>query len=156
MVTRPKVLCKPHYGKVIPNGEENVFLWIMQAVMEVLNKSHFSLQMENCPIPIAEHSGKYKLKLHSYSFFKVKNNFSLFGLSDEVLCFLVAQRAASQLPEIKFGDTKKRSGTQTRAIHEWCRLAQVAELFSYLQLWHLAVLYSLELQGYIVSHLKVL
>ena len=25
--------------------------------MEVLNKSHFSFQMRNCPIPIAEHSG---------------------------------------------------------------------------------------------------
>ena len=27
--------------------------------MEVLNKSHFSLQIENCPIPVAEHSGLY-------------------------------------------------------------------------------------------------
>ena len=25
--------------------------------MEVLNKSRFSLQMRNCPIPVAEHSG---------------------------------------------------------------------------------------------------
>ena len=41
----------------MPNGAENVFLSIVQAVTEVLNKSHFSLQMENCPIPIAEHSG---------------------------------------------------------------------------------------------------
>ena len=41
----------------IPNGAENVFLLIVQAVTEVLNKSHFSLQMGNCPIPVAEHSG---------------------------------------------------------------------------------------------------
>ena len=41
----------------IPNGTENVFLSIVQAVTEVLNKSHFSLQMGNCPIPVAEHSG---------------------------------------------------------------------------------------------------
>ena len=33
----------------------------MQAVTEVLNKSHFSLQMGNCPIPIAEHSGHLQL-----------------------------------------------------------------------------------------------
>ena len=32
-------------------------LSIVQAVTEVLNKSHFSLQMGNCPIPVAEHSG---------------------------------------------------------------------------------------------------
>ena len=37
---------------MIPNGAENVFLLIVQAVMEVLNKSHFCLQMENCPIPV--------------------------------------------------------------------------------------------------------
>ena len=30
----------------------------METVTEVLNKSHFSLQMGNCPIPIAEHSGQ--------------------------------------------------------------------------------------------------
>ena len=42
---------------MIPNGAENVFLSIVQAVTEVLNKSHFSLQMGNCPIPVAEHSG---------------------------------------------------------------------------------------------------
>ena len=40
----------------IPNGAENVFLSIVQAVTEVLNKSNFSLQMGNCPIPLAEHS----------------------------------------------------------------------------------------------------
>ena len=40
----------------MPNGAENVFLSIVQAVMEVLNKSHFSLQMGNFPIPVAEHS----------------------------------------------------------------------------------------------------
>ena len=33
---------------------------IVQAVTEVLNKSHFSLQMGNCPIPIAEHSGLFQ------------------------------------------------------------------------------------------------
>ena len=31
----------------------------MQAVTEVLSKSHFSLQMGNRPIPIAENSGLY-------------------------------------------------------------------------------------------------
>ena len=36
---------------------ENVFLSIVQAVAEVLNKSHFSLQMGDCPIPVAEDSG---------------------------------------------------------------------------------------------------
>ena len=46
---------------MIPNRAENVFLSIVQAVTEVLNKSHFSLQMGNCPIPIAEHSGPYLL-----------------------------------------------------------------------------------------------
>ena len=29
--------------------------------MEVLNKSHFSLQMGKCPIPVAEHSGRCHL-----------------------------------------------------------------------------------------------
>ena len=38
-------------------NELNVFLLIVQAVTEVLNKSHFSLQMGNCPIPVAEHFG---------------------------------------------------------------------------------------------------
>ena len=41
----------------IPNRVENVFLPIAQAATEVLNNSHFSLQMGNCPIPVAEHSG---------------------------------------------------------------------------------------------------
>ena len=40
---------------------ENVFLSIVQAVTEVLNKSHFSLQMGNYPIPVAEDSGLYHL-----------------------------------------------------------------------------------------------
>ena len=35
------------------------FSSIVQAVTEVLNKSHFSLQMGNCPIPVAEHFGHY-------------------------------------------------------------------------------------------------
>ena len=42
---------------MIQNGVENVFLLIVQAVTEVLNKSHLSLQMGNCPISVAEHSG---------------------------------------------------------------------------------------------------
>ena len=42
---------------MIQNGAENISLLIVQAVTEVLNKSHFSLQMRNCPIPIAEDSG---------------------------------------------------------------------------------------------------
>ena len=37
-----------------------MFLSIVQAVTEVLNKSRFSLQMENCPIPVAEHSGPWQ------------------------------------------------------------------------------------------------
>ena len=41
----------------MPNGTENVFLSIAQAVTEVLKKSHFSLQMGKCPIPVAEDSG---------------------------------------------------------------------------------------------------
>ena len=45
--------------KKIPNGAENVFLSIVQVVTEVLYKSHFSLQMENFPIPVAEHSGHW-------------------------------------------------------------------------------------------------
>ena len=42
-----------------PHGAENVFLSIVQAAMEVLKKSHFSLEMGNCPIPVAEDSGLY-------------------------------------------------------------------------------------------------
>ena len=42
---------------MIPNGEQNVFLSNVQAIMEVLKKSHFSLKIGNCPIPLAEHSG---------------------------------------------------------------------------------------------------
>ena len=45
-----------------------------QAVTEVLNKSHFSLQMGNCPIPVAEHSGLCRLyqndTLELYEMFK--------------------------------------------------------------------------------------
>ena len=33
------------------------YLQCVQAVTEVLSKSHFSLQVGNCPIPVAEHSG---------------------------------------------------------------------------------------------------
>ena len=36
--------------------------------MEVLNKFHFSLQMVNCPIPVAEHSGLRKI-FHSIIIF---------------------------------------------------------------------------------------
>ena len=45
----------------MPNEAENVFLLIEQAVTEVFNKSHFSLQMGNCPIPVAEDSGLRKI-----------------------------------------------------------------------------------------------
>ena len=41
------------------NGAENIFLSFVQAVIEVLKKSHFNLQMGNCPIPIAEDSGQH-------------------------------------------------------------------------------------------------
>ena len=54
---------------MIPNGAEIVFLSIVQAVTEVLNKSHFSLQMGNCPIPDAEHSGPCPAREH----FSLKN-----------------------------------------------------------------------------------
>ena len=37
-----------------------MFLSIVQAVKEVLNKSQFSLQMGNCPIPVAKHSGLFQ------------------------------------------------------------------------------------------------
>ena len=40
------------------------------------------------------------------------------GLSNEVIFALVAEGAA-KLPEVKVGDTKKRSGTRTRAALEW-------------------------------------
>ena len=43
---------------------ENVFLSIVQTKTEVLNKSHFSLQMGNCPIPVVEHSGPCR-QLHT-------------------------------------------------------------------------------------------
>ena len=36
---------------------KNLFLSIVQAVTEVLKKSHFSLQIGNCTIPVAEESG---------------------------------------------------------------------------------------------------
>ena len=36
---------------------ENVFSSIVEAVTEAVNKSDFSLQMGNCPIPVAKHSG---------------------------------------------------------------------------------------------------
>ena len=49
----------------ISNGAENVFLSIVQAVTEVLNKSHFSLQMGNCPIPVAEDSGLFLASMDS-------------------------------------------------------------------------------------------
>ena len=39
-------------------------------------------------------------------FFLDKSNFSLFGLSNEVLCILVPQRVA-KLPAVKVGDLKK-------------------------------------------------
>ena len=44
---------------------QNVFLSIVQAVMEVLNKSHFILQMENCLITVAEHPGQNLSKNYS-------------------------------------------------------------------------------------------
>ena len=52
----------PFSLKRFQNGAENVFSSIVQAVTEVLNKSHFSLQMGNCPVPVAEHSGQYVTK----------------------------------------------------------------------------------------------
>ena len=51
------------YTKEIPNGAENEFLSIVQAVTEVFNKAHFSLQMGNCPIPVAEDSGQRLITL---------------------------------------------------------------------------------------------
>ena len=61
-----------------------MFLSIVQAVMEVLNKSHFSLQMGNCLIPVAKHSGPYAVVLHlnkrceihfAYVIFSVHNHY---------------------------------------------------------------------------------
>ena len=48
--------------KKIPNGAENVFLGIEQAVTEVLNKFHYPnshLQMRQNAISVAEHSQHY-------------------------------------------------------------------------------------------------
>ena len=36
---------------------QKTFLSIVQAVTEILKKSHFSFQMGNCPIPVAKYSG---------------------------------------------------------------------------------------------------
>ena len=36
---------------------------MIHAVTDVLKKSHFSLQMGNCPIPVAEDSGLYNRTL---------------------------------------------------------------------------------------------
>ena len=47
----------PFSHKRFPNVAKDVSLSILQAVSEVFNKSHFSLQMGNYPIPVAEHSG---------------------------------------------------------------------------------------------------
>ena len=46
----------PFSHKIFQMGQKMYFLSIVQAVMEVLNKSHFNLQMGNFPIPVAEHS----------------------------------------------------------------------------------------------------
>ena len=63
---------------MIPNGAENVFLLIEKAATEVLNKSHFSLQMGNCPIPVAEHSGLSKFKHLSYGFSEYSSSLTFF------------------------------------------------------------------------------
>ena len=44
------------------------------------------------------------MQLHS--FFNARSYWSMMGLSNEVLCILVAQGAA-KLPEVKIGDTRK-------------------------------------------------
>ena len=71
------------------------------------------------------------------------------------LCILVpSQNAEPQ--EVKVGDEKQKSGTQTWATFVWSKLGQPAEFFSDLKFLALAVLKSLELQGCQVSHLKAL
>ena len=49
---------------------KNIFLWIVQAVTEVLNKSHYGnshLQMRQNPITFAEHSGHTANSVRSIS-----------------------------------------------------------------------------------------
>ena len=48
------------------------------------------------------------------------------GLSNEEFFILVSQGTVN-LPEVKVGDTGKKSGTRARAVLEWCRLGRVAE-----------------------------
>ena len=57
--------------------------------MEVLNKSHFSLQMGNCPITIAEHSGLrwsqvYQKYIYLYFWKFDLNNFDKVELDCEI------------------------------------------------------------------------
>ena len=63
-----------------------VFSSILQALTEVLNKFHFSLQMGNYPIPIADHSG-HCLVTHKLTFpFVSKNSLLSFHQLHVCLC----------------------------------------------------------------------
>ena len=95
------------------------------------------------------------LKSAATLFFLAKSSLSLMGLSNEVLCIFVAQGAA-KLPEVKGGDTEKNLGLEPRPRSNNADQAEQQNIFSDLQLWRLAVLQSLKLQGCIVSHLKAL
>ena len=51
-----------------------MFLSIVKAVTEVLNKSHFSFQMVNFPIPVAQHSGLVLIALLEYDINNIMKN----------------------------------------------------------------------------------
>ena len=60
--------------------------------------------------------------MQSHAFFKAKSNFSLFGLSNEVLGILVPQRA-TKLPEVKVWRSEKNLGLKPRPHSSGARLS---------------------------------
>ena len=88
----------------------------------------------------------------SHTLFETKFNCS--GLSNEVLCILVAQGSAKLL-EVKDGG-KKKIWFSNMGCMRVLRIRPSGRIFSDLQVWHLAVLQFLEIQGCIICHLKVL
>ena len=94
------------------------------------------------------------LKLHSPSFFELNLTFPWWGISNEILCILLAHGPAKLL-EVKAGGMEENLGLKPGSHSSGANLAERQNFFLDLQLWHLAVLQSLELQECKVSHLKV-
>ena len=110
----------------------NVHLWRVE-MAPLLNKLYWN---------DGSLSGEKYLKVAIILFFKLKSNFQISGLSNEILCILVAQETTK---------LTKLTNWSIRSASHACSPNSNPGFFSCLQIWPLVTLQPFELQGYLAK-----